>query len=281
MAESYDCHYCMESLFGKKYVLREENPYCVTCYESQYSNTCEVCKRLIGCTSRDLSYKDRHWHQDCFHCLKCSCPLVDKPFSTKDDQILCTECYVNEYSSRCYKCNKTIMPGSKKMEHRGNSWHELCFTCQSCQSPIGTNEFIIEENCKYCVSCYEEQFAQHCTQCKKPIASGGVTYRDQPWHKDCFLCTGCKEQLSGQRFTSRDDLVYCLTCFCNLYAKKCFSCSKPISGLGGSRYISFMERQWHNDCFNCNKCAISLHHQLTILYFIEESAPNRTRIVQF
>lgn len=64
----------------------------------------------------------------------------------------------------------------------------------------------------------------------QPITTGGVTYRDQPWHKDCFLCTSCKLQLSGQKFTSRDDFAYCLNCFCNLYAKKCASCTTPISG---------------------------------------------------
>lgn len=52
MADRYDCHYCKESLFGKKYVLRDENPYCVKCYESLYSNTCEECKKPIGCNSR-------------------------------------------------------------------------------------------------------------------------------------------------------------------------------------------------------------------------------------
>lgn len=29
-------------------------------------------------------------------------------------------------------------------------------------------------------------------------------------------------------------------------------------GLGGSKYISFEQRQWHNDCFNCKKCCVSL-----------------------
>uniref|UniRef100_A0A671XSJ8 Four and a half LIM domains 2 n=1 Tax=Sparus aurata TaxID=8175 RepID=A0A671XSJ8_SPAAU len=247
-----------ESLFGKKYVLREENPYCVKCYESLYSNTCEECKKPIGCNSRDLSYKDRHWHEDCFKCFQCKRSLVDKPFSTKDEQLLCTECYSNEYSSKCHDCKKTIMPGSRKMEHKGNSWHETCFTCQRCQQPIGTKSFIPKDNHNFCVPCYEKQFAMQCVHCKKPITTGGVTYHDQPWHKDCFLCTSCKQQLTGQRFTSRDDFAYCLNCFCNLYAKKCASCTTPISGLGGSKYISFEERQWHNDCFNCKKCSVSL-----------------------
>lgn len=64
----------------------------------------------------------------------------------------------------------------------------------------------------------------------QPITTGGVNYRDQPWHKECFVCIGCKQQLAGQRFTSRDDFAYCLDCFCNLFAKKCASCTTPISG---------------------------------------------------
>lgn len=86
----------------------------------------------------------------------------------------------------------------------------------------------------------------------------GVTYREQPWHRECFVCTACKKPLSGQRFTSRDEFAYCLGCFCDLYAKKCAGCANPISGLGGTKYISFEERQWHNDCFNCKKCSLSL-----------------------
>lgn len=64
----------------------------------------------------------------------------------------------------------------------------------------------------------------------QPITTGGVTYREQPWHKECFVCTACKKQLSGQRFTARDEFPYCLTCFCDLYAKKCAGCTNPISG---------------------------------------------------
>lgn len=49
MTECFDCHYCKASLFGKKYILREDSPYCIKCYESLYSNSCEECKKPIGC----------------------------------------------------------------------------------------------------------------------------------------------------------------------------------------------------------------------------------------
>lgn len=58
-----------------------------------------------------MSYKDRHWHEACFHCSRCRGSLVDKPFAAKEDQLLCAECYSQEYSSRCQECKKSIMPG--------------------------------------------------------------------------------------------------------------------------------------------------------------------------
>lgn len=60
---------------------------------------------------QDLSYRERHWHSGCFLCGVCSRSLVDRPFATKADLLMCVECYSNEYSSKCHACVKTIMPG--------------------------------------------------------------------------------------------------------------------------------------------------------------------------
>lgn len=62
------------------------------------------------------------------------------------------------------------------------------------------------------------------------IAAGGVTYRNEPWHRECFTCTKCDLQLSGQRFTSKDEKPYCADCYGELFAKRCTACSKPITG---------------------------------------------------
>lgn len=60
-------------------------------------------------------------------------------------------------------------PGSKKMEHKGNSWHENCFTCNHCQQPIGTRNFVQKDVNNYCLCCYEKQFALQCVHCKKVL----------------------------------------------------------------------------------------------------------------
>jgi hypothetical protein len=63
------------------------------------------------------------------------------------------------------------------------------------------------------------------------ITSGGVTYKNEPWHRECFTCTNCNTSLAGQRFTSRDEKPYCAECFGELFAKRCTACSKPITGM--------------------------------------------------
>ncbi|XP_040206060.1 four and a half LIM domains protein 5 isoform X1 [Rana temporaria] len=256
--EAFDCQSCKESLYGKKYTVKDDNPYCIKCFENLFANICEGCKKPIECDSKDLTYKDSHWHEVCFKCAKCTCSLVEKPFAAKDELLLCIDCYSNEYSSKCFNCKASIMPGSRKMDYKGCSWHETCFVCESCQQPLGSKPFIPKQSSLYCVQCFENQFASHCTFCKKAIITSGISFQDQPWHSECFLCTNCKKKLVGQEFTANDEDPYCLDCFGNLYAKKCTACAKPITGQGGAKYISFEDNHWHTDCFNCSKCTHSL-----------------------
>ena len=62
------------------------------------------------------------------------------------------------------------------------------------------------------------------------INKGGITYKNTPWHRDCFTCNNCKKVLAGEKFTSRDGKPYCADCFGDLFAKKCIKCTKPITG---------------------------------------------------
>ncbi|XP_034941041.1 prickle planar cell polarity protein 3-A isoform X4 [Chelonus insularis] len=252
------CWQCDESLTGQRYVLRDEHPYCIKCYESVFANGCEECNKIIGIDSKDLSYKDKHWHEACFLCNKCRVSLVDKQFGSKVDKIYCGNCYDAQFASRCDGCGEIFRAGTKKMEYKTRQWHEKCFCCVVCKNPIGTKSFIPREQEIYCASCYEDKFATRCVKCNKIITSGGVTYKQEPWHRDCFTCSHCNNSLAGQRFTSRDDKPYCAECFGELFAKRCTACSKPITGIGGTRFISFEDRHWHNDCFICAGCNTSL-----------------------
>merc|ERR1712136_466346 len=163
----------------------------------------------------------------------------------------------------CMGCGKGIddydeVTGTKKMEYKGKQWHENCFTCYNCKKSLGTQSFIPKDDQNYCVTCYEELFATKCVKCGKVISAGGVTYKNEPYHRECFTYTNCNKCLAGERFTSKEEKPYCADCFGKLFAKKCFACGRPITGLGGTKYISFEDRHWHNECFNCKKCSMSL-----------------------
>lgn len=46
------CWQCDESLTGQRYVLRDEHPYCIKCYESVFANPCDECDKTIGIDSK-------------------------------------------------------------------------------------------------------------------------------------------------------------------------------------------------------------------------------------
>lgn len=49
------CWQCDESLTGQRYVLRDEHPYCIKCYESVFANGCEECNKIIGIDSKVMN----------------------------------------------------------------------------------------------------------------------------------------------------------------------------------------------------------------------------------
>ncbi|KAK0428365.1 hypothetical protein QR680_010760 [Steinernema hermaphroditum] len=257
-SDHFCCWQCDSTLTGQRYILRDDHPYCIKCYEDVFANPCDECGKPIGIDSKDLSYKEKHWHEDCFLCNMCKVSLVDKPFGSKNDRIFCSNCYDQAFATRCDGCNEIFRAGMKKMEYKGKQWHDKCFCCALCKSPIGTKSFIPKNEEVYCATCYEEKFATRCCKCKKVISTGGVTYKNEPWHRECFCCTHCNASLAGQRFTSKDDKPYCANCYGELFAKRCNACVKPITGIGGAKFISFEDRHWHNDCFICVQCTTSL-----------------------
>lgn len=50
--ERFDCHYCKDSLLGKKYIMKEDTQYCTKCYENLFANCCQGCSSPIGCDSK-------------------------------------------------------------------------------------------------------------------------------------------------------------------------------------------------------------------------------------
>ncbi|PWA30142.1 hypothetical protein CCH79_00020148, partial [Gambusia affinis] len=271
MSEPPSCRGCSESLSGQTFIRVAEEPLCVTCYQRRHANTCQECKQLIGHDEKELMHQDRFFHENCFRCCSCNRSLATEPFTQQGGALLCSSC--SRFSSRCTACSQSVQPGSRMLEYDGAAWHEDCFLCSGCRKPIGAEAFVPDAGRFYCLACYEQQVAPRCSHCRKvrknrlnaslwaatiALTKGGLTYRGEVWHRDCFLCCGCGSPLAGQTFTSQGERPYCVRCFSSLYAKKCAACNAPITGFGDGKYVSFEERQWHQPCFKCSRCSVSL-----------------------
>lgn len=105
------------------------------------------------------------------------------------------------------------VPGSRKMEYKGNSWHETCFLCHRCQQPIGTKSFIPKDTGYFCVPCFEKQFAYQCCACKKVELQLSVLFVltaavNLPDSGNWMLLTMC---LPNKKLRSKTKMSLCFT----------------------------------------------------------------------
>ncbi len=120
--------------------------------------------------------------------------------------------------------------------------------CTKCNVPLIEKLFGQMENKLYCDGCYEDLFGIKCDACLKPFRAGQLLdasifrescknffnflgmkkleWDDKQWHEECFKCMNCDAQIGCNTFMPKDNIPYCGTCFNNLFAPKCASCSK-------------------------------------------------------
>ncbi|XP_022082070.1 prickle-like protein 3 isoform X2 [Acanthaster planci] len=272
------CNHCDKSLSGMSYILRENNPHCIPCYNDLFANTCAECNQKIGHDSKDLSFKNQHYHESCFEtrytCHFCKESLADKAFGNWDNKMCCSTCYEKHLANKCQACGEILKPGVTRLGFQGKEWHDKCFRCKVCDKQIGTGSFVPKDSSVYCTKCYEDTFGIKCTGCGQIISSGGLSYQKKPWHRDCFCCSGCSKSLWNQRFTLRDEKRYCADCYGEKFARRCSACLKPIVGQGSTTYVCFEDRNWHNSCFKCQKCQVSLVNECFVMDGQDIVCPN-------
>ncbi|XP_067951017.1 four and a half LIM domains protein 2-like isoform X2 [Watersipora subatra] len=256
---SSTCNSCRDSLMGKRYVIREEKATCLKCYETKFANKCHTCKRAISTESKDLTYKDQHYHESCFLCSSCHTTLANTQFLNRGGSLVCEACYNSNFAEQCDLCTKIFKHDMEKVEYNGKKYHTTCFTCMNCKKPIGDKSFMPRDNKFMCMNCYNENCAAKCGSCSKIITNSALKFEGALFHKECFVCKSCETMLAGSKFTTQDGKPYCQSCYVDLFSKKCELCVKPISGLGTTtKYISYEGQQWHSQCFQCSQCTKNL-----------------------
>ncbi len=82
------CVFCDEPLAGKQYVNDDKtnNPVCLQCYDKHFAEFCTMCHLVIAPSEQGVSFKNVHFHLNCFKCanLSCSKELIGSRFCMKN-----------------------------------------------------------------------------------------------------------------------------------------------------------------------------------------------------
>ena len=120
----------------------------------------------------------------------------------------------DEGKTYCGKCGDVMM-GDGVTTGSGVAYHEHCFTCQACSKPILPDTPFAERSGKvYHPTCAPGAVggSTKCTGCGQVLTGKFVRTSDQsPWHRECFVCTTCKKDLSAG-YAMRSDKPYCSSC---------------------------------------------------------------------
>lgn len=90
------CYECDTPLAGQDYVLEDEMPYCIPCFEQSKANKCSTCERVIKPDETGCALKGIHFHatDDCFSCKVCRKPLMGQKFLLKNEKLYCShQCF--------------------------------------------------------------------------------------------------------------------------------------------------------------------------------------------
>jgi len=148
----------------------------------------------------------------------------------------------------CATCRNKI--SGKIMRALGKQYHPDCFSCSTCQALLEGGNFYDHEDKPQCERCYYSTYSMKCAGCGLPITSQVISAIGLNWHPNCFACTNCKTTFNDKAYFEKDGRPFCSTCFNNVFAPRCKSCNKSISG----NCINAMGSQWHPDHFVCQYC---------------------------
>ncbi|KAL6265370.1 hypothetical protein P5V15_002170 [Pogonomyrmex californicus] len=91
------CWDCDVPLAGQKYIIENDRPLCLPCYQRSYAKTCAACNIAIAADQQGVAIKNLNFHatEICFCCYSCKRNLLNGRMAIKDDKLFCSkECII-------------------------------------------------------------------------------------------------------------------------------------------------------------------------------------------
>uniref|UniRef100_A0A3Q3J4J1 Four and a half LIM domains protein 1 n=1 Tax=Monopterus albus TaxID=43700 RepID=A0A3Q3J4J1_MONAL len=178
--DCFRCAKCYKPLASEQFMARDDGKImCGKCSSREDGNRCQGCYKVIMPGSKNVEYKNKMWHEECFKCFDCNQPIHTQSFMTKGDNFYCAACHDKKFAKKCFHCKQPITSGG--VSYQDHPWHSECFVCNTCRKPLAGARFTSHENNIYCVDCFKTDVAKKCHGCNNPITG-------QSSRKQCFVC---------------------------------------------------------------------------------------------
>ncbi|XP_063001091.1 filamin-binding LIM protein 1 isoform X2 [Elgaria multicarinata webbii] len=165
----------------------------------------------------------------------------------------------------CAFCHKAISQRAPALEAMNKRYHASCFTCRKCNCTLTGQRYYQKEGRPLCLACYQNTL-EKCAMCQALILNQIVWAMGNGYHPECFTCVACGRAIGDETFAVGDNNeVHCLDDFYRKFAPVCGACEKPIIPKEGrdSYRIECMGRNFHEDCYRCERCQALLSPEPT------------------
>ncbi|CAF1314709.1 unnamed protein product [Rotaria sordida] len=90
--DHFSCSNCKKRLGGERYVMRQNQPFCLSCFETMYAEYCDTCGERIETDQAQMAHESQHWHatDECFYCYTCRIPLLNRAFFPRYGALFCS-----------------------------------------------------------------------------------------------------------------------------------------------------------------------------------------------
>ncbi|EAY15089.1 LIM domain containing protein [Trichomonas vaginalis G3] len=150
------------------------------------------------------------FHKKHFVCKRCGGPL-HVPITINND-VYCQNCarMVKPKAPICHQCNGQLT--DKPVIVAGKCFCEEHFTCAKCGQVLQQNNFVQRSGKFYCPNHAPESPKSVCCVCKLQVEGQNIVRNGLVFHPECFVCTGCRQNLAHVPYSFIRNKPYCLSC---------------------------------------------------------------------
>eukprot|EP01129_Flabellula_baltica_P008894 TRINITY_DN355_c0_g1_i3.p1 TRINITY_DN355_c0_g1~~TRINITY_DN355_c0_g1_i3.p1 ORF type:complete len:413 (-),score=85.46 TRINITY_DN355_c0_g1_i3:89-1327(-) len=253
--DHFICEYCSQPFPNGRFIKGPDDLlYCERDYQELYAKRCHVCKATISGPA--VNVKGTYFHKEHFCCVTCGTSLIGKKAKLDPDNkdAYCNTCMAKRKPDvigeehMCGRCKRPII-GPYLLLH-GQYLHPEHFRCTECGCELGGGNCYEYDSDYYCRTHYDALLRKQCAFCNKPIMGRSINALGKVWHPEHFCCTICNVPFLEQNYYEEGGQPYCEEHYVKLFGTLCAGCGHPILEQG----IGFMDKQYHEGCFQCTKC---------------------------